>query len=258
MRLSTKATAIFILLFMLGGILILMVSGLWITESQKVPIKFTEGELAGIANPADIRGSYTFKDIEDNFAVPADILARAFALDTAEVAAADYKAKDLETFYGELEAADGSAGEVGTDSVRWVVSLYMGVPYEPEETTLLPNPALVVLRDSGKIDAEQFQVLKQKSVSPENAVGDAEAAAAGETETEGALITHTADTDEKLIKGNTTFADLLGWGLSKEQIEEVLGLPMGARSDTVRNFTIEQGLEFSEYKVQLQAMLDEL
>ena len=75
----------------------------------------------------------------------------------------------------------------------------------------------------------------------------------GETET---VTEHTDDT-EALVKGGTTFNDLLEWGLSVEEIEFVLGMEMGARSMTVRDFLMEKELEFSEYKEELQLLLDE-
>ena len=59
------------------------------------------------------------------------------------------------------------------------------------------------------------------------------------------------------IKGKTLFSDLLDWGLEKDQIEEVLGMPMGAGSVTVRDFCSEHGIEFSVVKEGLQAILDE-
>ncbi|MFA6707608.1 MAG: 4Fe-4S binding protein, partial [Sphaerochaetaceae bacterium] len=73
MRLSTRVIGIGITVFLLGSILLLMAFGLWKTESTKVPAKFTSGEFSGQSNPADIRGSYSFADIERNFSIPATV-----------------------------------------------------------------------------------------------------------------------------------------------------------------------------------------
>ena len=54
--------------------------GWWQTESTKEAAVFTSGEFAGQANPADIRGSYTFGDVEKNFGIPAALLAQAFGV----------------------------------------------------------------------------------------------------------------------------------------------------------------------------------
>ncbi|MFA7108937.1 MAG: 4Fe-4S binding protein [Sphaerochaetaceae bacterium] len=242
LKLDAKRTALLLIVIILGGIFILSALGLWKTESTKTPVRFTTGEFAGLANPSDIRGSYTFEDIEKNFAVPATILAEAFALDTSVKSANEYKAKDLETFYQDM--SEGIEGEVGTDSVRLFVSLYLEMPYEPEETTLLPNPALNILRDKGLISDEKFQLLKEKSVSPTFVNVDSQVSSSASV--------------EKLVKGQTTFLDLLDWGMTKTQIEEIMGKPYNSSSQTVRDFSLENGLEFSDYKEAIQKILDTL
>jgi len=217
-----------------------MATGLWKTEGSKTPNRIGAGEFARMANPSDIRGSYTFEDIENNFNVSAEIIAQAFALDTSEKAAKDYKAKDLETIY---ESVSNMNGEVGTDSIKLFVSLYLGISYNPEETTLLPNPALNILRDKGAISEEQFQLLKQKSISPINL-----------KTSEPSII----DDSEKVIQGNTTFANLLDWGMTKSQIEEIIGISFSSNSQTLRDFLLENGLELSDFKDDIQKILDNL
>jgi len=248
MKLNAKRTAAVLVVIILGGILILMVSGLWITESSKVPVLISEGEFAGMADPGDIRGSYTFGDIENSFDVPSTILAQAFALDTSEKNAKDYKAKDLEIFYEDLDID----GEVGTDSVRLFVALYLGMSYEAEETSLLPNPAVNILREKGVLSDELFQSLKAKSVSPAAVVELSDASTVGISQV------HSSDSDEMLIKGKTTFANLLDWGMTKTQIEEIIGKPYGSKSQTVRDFSLENDVEFSEFKDAMQKILDTL
>lgn len=248
-NLDSFKVAIILIVIVLGGILILKAEGLWKTESSKVPIKIEAGEFAGMADPSDIRGSYTFNDIETNFKVPADILAQAFALDTSEIAAGDYKAKDLELVYEAL--ADDMEGEVGTDSVRLFVSLYLGMPYEAEVTTLLPNPALNILKDKNLISEDKFLILKERSVAP-STYGVTEPTVVEEEHLDSANLV------DMEIKGNTTFNDLLDWGLTKEQIEEILGYPINETSQTVRDFTVEKEIEFSDYRTEFQKLLDSL
>ncbi|WP_245584599.1 4Fe-4S binding protein [Spirochaeta cellobiosiphila] len=109
-----------------------MAFNLWNTESKKIPAKIlVEGDKE-VPNPADIRGSYTLKDIEDSFKIPVSILATAFSLDNNP----DFKVKDLEKMNWNVEY-----GEIGTDSVRLFVSEYLDIPYTPKEDTLLPNKA---------------------------------------------------------------------------------------------------------------------
>jgi hypothetical protein len=64
------------------------------------------------------------------------------------------------------------------------------------------------------------------------------------------------DKDNRVIRGRTTFAELLDWGLSHEQIEDTLGMPMGARAETVRDFLTAEGLEFSPYRSAFQELLE--
>ncbi len=241
MKISLKVLGIGTAVFILGCILVLMAVDAWKTESTKTPAKYTTGQFAGLNNPSDIRGSYSFADVEKNFKVTATDLAKAFALDTSVKSAGEYLAKDLETVYGE----QANGGEVGTDSIRWFVALYLGLPHTPEETTLLPNPALTLLRDAGKINEDTFQTLKAKSVSPSGT-----AATVSET--------HVESSEEKLIKGNTTYGDLLEWGLSRQQIEQVMGFAFTDRALKLRDDLGARGLEFSGYKTALQALIDAL
>ena len=64
MRLTAKPLALLILAVIFGGVLVTSAFNWWTTESTKVPAKFASGEAAGQYDPADIRGSYTFGDIE--------------------------------------------------------------------------------------------------------------------------------------------------------------------------------------------------
>ena len=243
MKMTSRTIAVTVVVVILGGILLTMALGLWLTESTKQAAKITTGEFAGSSNPADIRGSYSFTDIQNNFDISADILAQAFAVDTTVKEAGAYLAKDLETIY--VNVADG-AGEVGTDSIRWFVALYLGMPYTPEESTYLPNPALQVLRDEGKVTEEVFQELKLRSVSPSTVIS-------AEVQAE-----HVESSTDRTIKGITTFADLLTWGMTQAEVEQVIGGAMPSRTIKLRDYFVEQGLEYSTYKTTLQDIVNKL
>jgi hypothetical protein len=161
-----------------------MIFNLWQTTSSKVPATYTEGEFAGEYNPADIRGSYSFGDIEEAFSVPVEALARAFAVADTEDPAA-FLCKSLEELYGEMDN-----GEIGTDSVRWFVALFTGLPYTPEEDTLLPEAALPTLR--GRLSEAELDVVGAKTASLsaptsstlDAAAADAQAATESDSHTE--------------------------------------------------------------------------
>ncbi len=242
MKLRSKQLAPIIALAFIVGIGLTMVFNIWITESSKVPATYVSGEFAGEYNPGDIRGSYSFDDIEKAFKVPVEVLAKAFGVEDRSNPG-DFQAKELEEMFGPQD--DG--GEVGTDAVRLFTARYTGLPYTPEETTRLPNPAVALLKD--KLSTADFQALQKIGVS----LGDLTPAEAVEGTAE--VVEHATD-EEMAIKGKTTFDDLLSWGLTKEEIEGILGMPMGTRATAIRDFVMEQGLEFSEYKDQLQQLLD--
>ncbi len=161
MKIRALTVAILLIVIILGGVLILKVSGLWITEGSKVPTKITTGEFSGVSNPADIRGSYTFEDININFNIPAEITAKAFSINISDEEAKSFQAKELELIYGELEDVEG---DIGTDSIKLFVSLYLGIPFTAEEDTYLPSTAIELLLQEGKITQEEFNELSKKKL----------------------------------------------------------------------------------------------
>ena len=150
----------------------------------------------------------------------------------------------------ELEAQyEDSAAEIGTASVRLFVALYTGLPYDlTVETSYLPESAVQILQTRG-LTVEQSDYLANHSVSLD-ALPTAEAV----VETAPAAEEEVADT---FIKGKTTFAEVLSWGVTQEQIEAVLGLPMPSENLTViKDFVVENGLDFETVKSELQAVVD--
>lgn len=221
-----------------GGILVSMAMNLWVTESSKIPARYTSGEFAGTANPADIRGSYSLADIEENFGIPVAVTARAFGAETWPNPA-DFKAKDLEALYEDVPEGI----EVGTDSVRLFVARYLGQPYEPEETTKLPRSALNELK--AKLAPADLKAMEKFALEAGSNPGSGTGSTGGEETTEA----------DRAIKGNTTFNDLLSWGVSRSTIETIMGMKIDAASVTVRDFCIDKGLEFSDYRAALQAAI---
>jgi len=247
MKLRSPHLAAILIVVLFGGIVISMLLGVWQTESSKTPASYTAGEFAGEYNPADIRGSYSLDDIESAFEVPVGVLAEAFGIADQENQGA-VQIKIFEETFGEI-----SGKEVGTDSVRLFVSLYTARPYIAEESTGLPLRAIDLLVQDGRIDAATAADVKEK-----NGIELPGGAEAGE------IVSATAESlseeheeDDTTIKGNTTFGELMGWGLTQGEIEEVIGMPIGPPNQAMRDFFIEQELEFSVYKEELQRRLDE-
>lgn len=164
MKLKTSALAVLLIVVLFGGIFLSQQLGWWNTESagtgsggEKTAVTIPSGTYAGTADPADIRGSYTFTDISKNFNIPIEDLADAFLVMPSE--AAVIKCKDIETMasagkYGDLE--------VGTSSVRAFVANYLGMEIAaatPEDD--IPPSAIKVILERGKPTAAQKAMLEE-------------------------------------------------------------------------------------------------
>jgi hypothetical protein len=250
---SSSVLAVVVVVIIGGGIGLSAALGYWQTESDRVPSRFETGEYAGLFDPADIRGSYTMGDVADSFEIPLDVLASAFGISSLSEPE-QFTASTLESIF--LAQPDG--GEVGTDALRLFVSLYAGLPYLPEETTRLPEPAFAILGE--RLSPADRALLELRIVPmpallpPDQNLEALLAAADEEHETEEGDESALADTE---IRGRTTFGDLLTWGLTREQIEEVIGMEMPVRASNVRDTLSEAGLEFGIYRDALQQLLDE-
>lgn len=61
---------------------------------------------------------------------------------------------------------------------------------------------------------------------------------------------------EQLIKGKTTFNDILGLGITPQQIETILGAAMPPGTQTVKDYCAVNGLSFSAVKEQLLELIE--
>ncbi len=286
MTLTSKTLAALVAAILFGGIFFSSAMGWWQTESTKEAAKITSGEYAGQANPADIRGSYTLGDVDKNFAVPAAVLAEAFGVTDSNPAA--FAVKGLEGMYA------NSGQEVGTASVRLFVALYKGMPYDLSTDIYLPESAATLLR-ARNLTGEQAAYLAKHTVpnlgaapasapqttpqpqatqvpsaqstpqatkapsaqSTPQATKAPSAQSTPKSETPGGTP-GTSSTD-RVIKGVTTFADVLGWGVPKATIDKVLGVPMPvAPGMKVKDYCTEKGLNFETVRPALQAEVDKV
>jgi hypothetical protein len=242
MKLTSKTLAGLIFLTLFGGIALSNAAGWWQTESSKLPATFTDGEFAGQPNPADIRGSYTFSDISQSFAVPVDTLAQAFGV-PAETDAATFAIKDLENLYADQQF------EIGTASVRLFVAFYAGLPYDLLADTYLPATAVVILKTRGTLSQEQLSYVEAHSLN----LGSTPPVTTAPT-----AEIYTDITTERIIKGKTSFQELLEWGASPESIEQVIGERLPNPLTKIKDYCTEKGLDFEEIKTALQTEVDKL
>jgi hypothetical protein len=243
MTINSKTLAVLIVVILFGGILLSTALGWWQTESNKIAATFTEGEFAGQANPADIRGSYTFGDVEENFGVSAATLGQAFNVSDNP---AMFQVKNLEG------TATESGVEIGTSSVRLFVAFYKNLPFDLSTDIYLPEPAAELLKSQNLTPERTAYVETHTAVL----ISAPEPASPPQAESTPEPESTSAETD-RTIKGKTTFGEVLTWGVSQATIEQILGKPMpSAPSTTVKDFCTTNGLDFETIKPALQAEVD--
>jgi len=239
MRLNTKLIGFMFSGIVFAGIVIANLSGLWITESEKKPTLIKEGEFAGMSNPDDIRGSYSFDDISKSFDVEPLIIAEAFGLVTDEPE--DFKCNMLEEYYANM--LDGV--ELGTDSIKQFVAIYTGLPYDGE--AVLPSTAIEVLEREGKWTADMQETYEGMVIDMTQLGACRQALVEVDSQANNEL--------DMEIKGQTTLAEVIDWGLSQQEIEDVLGFKVENTNINIKDLCEEKGLSFSQIKAELNTLL---
>ena len=244
MTITSKPLAVIVLVIMFGGIAFSSAMGWWVTESTKQPVTFTEGDFAGQANPADIRGSYTFGDIAKSFDVTPEVLAQAFGVTEGDPAA--FAVKELEVI------SLDSGYEIGTVSVRLFVAYYTGLPFDTTgQEIYLPQPATDILLAKGNLTSEQIAYLEKYKVTLGASAPVAESTLV-------VVATSSTVSEENIVKGKTTFGELLAWGVSQEIIESIIGAPLPDLAMTMKDYASANGLNFETLKPALQAEVDKV
>ena len=221
---KSKIVFIVVLLVTFGGIFVADLMGYWQTTSTKQPSLIKEGALAGLANPEDIRGSYSFGDIERAFGIKAADLAKAFNLQTSNPDA--LKAKDVDTAYAHL----GDDVELGTGAVKMFVALYNGIPVSEVEN--LPNTAVALLKEHGKWTDEMAALLEGFIID----VGENTPPvlpSSSETEHETSSVAEVA--------GKTTVNDVIGYGLTQAEVEAIMEIKIPNPNMTIRDLCDQIG-----------------
>ena len=248
MNLTSKPLAVIVMVLMFGGIFLSSAMGWWATESTKEPVTFTDGEFAGEANPADIRGSYTFDDIANSFDVTPEVLAQAFGITEGDPAV--FAVKELEVIYAD------SGFEIGTASVRLFVAYYAGLPFDTTDQEIyMPQSATDILLAKGNLSPEQIAYLEAYTVT----LGESVPAVEPVIESTPAPAEASSTTSEEyMVKGKTVFGDLIAWGVPQETIEGLIGMSMPDPAMSVKDFASANGLDFETLKPALQAEVDKV
>ncbi|HNH26798.1 MAG TPA: hypothetical protein PLR93_07245 [Anaerolineales bacterium] len=246
MMLTSKPLAVLVFVILFGGIFFSSAMGWWATESTKEPAAFTEGEFAGLANPADIRGSYTFGDIANSFEVSPDLLAQAFGV--TQDNPSEFAVNELEAIYLE------SGFEIGTASVRLFVAYYTGLPFDTTgQEIYMPTSATDILLAKGNLSPEQIAYLEVYTVSV-NPTTLIEPPSLESTP----IPVDSSIIEEYTIKGKTVFGDLITWGVPQATIEQIIGAPMPDPAMKIKDYATANGLEFETLKTSLQSEVDKV
>lgn len=248
-----------------GGIAGAKALGWWKTSGGgSAPARIAAGGFAGMYDPADIRGSSSFASIEGFFGVPAAILAQAFGF--AADAPGLITAKAVDGLYGEIHGLNGEERDVGTDAVKLFVARMTGLPYTPEANTGMPENAieLILTLGAGMDEATRSDLLS-RAVAMRRADGSPATQAApvaqlasqsaGSATGQGSGAAAAPASAGLSFSGRTSFAEVMAAGLSKAQIESVLGRPMPPQATSVKDFCESNGLAYSQVRNALQALL---
>ena len=250
MTLTSRSLAVILLIVMFGGISFSDALGWWQTESSKEPATFTEGEFAGQANPADIRGSYTFNDIANSFHVPPEILAQAFQVTTEN--SSSFAVKELESLYL------ASNVEIGTSSVRLFVAYYVNLPFDTTgQDIFLPRPAAELLLETERLTDHQLAYIQTHAVDVTPA-SNMDMEPAPEADVESAPEPAGSSEEAYVVKGKTIFGELTGWGVPQGIIEQIIGVPIPNPAVKVKDYATEKGLDFETLKTRLQVEVDKV
>lgn len=158
MKLKASGLAIIIIVLYFGGIFLSSLAGFWKTEGSKNAGVIEKGNSIGQKNPKDIKGSFSFNDIDSNFGISPEELGKAFEIKNVESIGA-FKCKDLESYYGE-----DIDREIGTNSIRYFVALYKGIEFELTEETYLPEGAVNILKEKGNLTKENLDYIEKHTV----------------------------------------------------------------------------------------------
>ena len=241
MVIKNTIVAVTAFVVILGGIGLTIPFNISKKTSSKMPAKFTQDNNIGYYDPESIKGSATLGQTSQQFQIPIEDLAQAFGipLDLAESFRHSIIEEVYEDILGTMEI------EVGNGSVKLFVALYTGLPYEVTEPTYLLKPGVEILRAKATLTDEQLNYIQQHLVDP------------SATEVEKYFSQYTpqlSDVDQE-ITGQTTFGDLLSWGIREETIEQIIDDSSYGSTMSVKDYCDRNGLSFGRIKEMINAEL---
>lgn len=265
MKLKSTVVVILIVVMFFGVIALTKVTGSWSVEGgsgngngntpNRLNIESTDGSYA----PGDIRGSFTYEDVSNLFGIPMEDLIKAYQLPEGANAAL-YRVNFLESVFEDTDY------EMGTSAMELFVSLYTGLPYETDEEPDFLASAVAVLQAQGNLTPEQEAYLAEHTISMEEFYqlrGDEIVVIDEDSNGNGNPLSGEGEEEEEEheatpyeIEGETTFGELLEWGMTEEFIESVLGDDLPSDNTVIREYCQREGLQYDVIKGELQDELD--
>lgn len=232
-------TGVLVMTVIFGGIAATIAADIWSTTTSKTLAKYREGEYAGTYNPEDIRGSYTFKEVSDLFEIDIKVLYKAFGINE-KTDGTKIKTKDLETLYGGLDA------EIGNESVQAFVALYKNLPISLNDAYLPRSAVEIIFEANKKMTDEQKSYLEshQIELTGQNI----------NIEINNEISEKSENEESQLVNGSTTFQQVLDKGITKEQIEKIIGSEMPSSNQTIKDYCINNNLPFSQIKERINEL----
>ena len=163
MKIKRGFMALLVLIIFFGGITLTIALDVWSTTTDKIPVKFSDGEFEGEYNPEDIRGSYTFDDVATIFDIDIMDLFEAFGI-PKETDPTQIKTKDLEVLYSEESV------EIGNGSVKVFVALYKNLPVVLDDEYLLKQAVDLLFEVNQDLSQEQIAYLNEHNITLEETV----------------------------------------------------------------------------------------
>jgi hypothetical protein len=136
--------------------------------------------------------------------------------------------------------------EIGTEALEAFVALYNNLSYELIDVYLPSEAIQLILVHNTSLSDEDKEYLSSHTLlvvalDPSLVV----------------LIQTDEDTNIGFaIKGPTTIQEVLDAGVSQAQFEEITGSSIISPEDTVKDFCVAKGLDFSEIKLALESIIN--
>lgn len=224
-------------LFLIIGIGASVWMGMWDTKEE--PMAKNEAVELDTNEVQTISGSSSLSSIGEFYSISVETIYDAFSI-SESFDPTLLKAKDLGKLYEPMTY------EIGTEALEAFVALYNNLSYELIDVYLPSEAVQLILAHNALLTEDTKDYLSSHTLL----VVALDPSLVILTQTDDGTNTGFA------IKGPTTIQEVLDAGVSQAEFEEIVGSSITSSEDTVKNFCVAKGLEFSEIKLALEAIIN--